>query len=52
MPCKGADSAELSRQSTSEAVKIIQERMKASLEEIRGSVSRPSAQAGSEPPKG
>ena len=46
------DFAELSRQSTSEAVKIIQERMKASLEEIRGSVSRPSAQAGSEPPKG
>ena len=45
------DFAELSRQSTSEAVKIIQERMKASLEEIRGSVSRPSAQAGSEPPK-
>jgi len=26
--------------------------MKASLEEIRGSVSRPSAQAGSEPAKG
>ena len=46
------DSAELSRQSTSEAVKIIQERMKASLEEIRASVSRPSGQAGSEPPKG
>ena len=34
------DSAELSRQSTSEAVKIIQERMKASLEEMRGSVKK------------
>ena len=45
------DSAELSRQSTSEAVKIIQERMKASLEEIRGSVSRQGAQARSETPK-
>jgi phasin family protein len=41
------EQAELSRQSTSEAVKIIQERMKASLEEMRGSVSRQSAQ----PPK-
>jgi phasin family protein len=41
------ESAELSRQSTSEAVKIIQERMKASLEEMRGSVTRQSAQ----PPK-
>ncbi|MBV8106163.1 MAG: TIGR01841 family phasin [Hyphomicrobiales bacterium] len=41
------EQAELSRQSTSEAVKIIQERMKASLEEVRGSVSRQSAQ----PPK-
>ena len=45
------DSAELSRQSTSEAVKIIQERMKANLEEIRGSVSRQGAQARSETPK-
>jgi hypothetical protein len=42
------DSAELSRQSTSEAVKIIQERMKASLEELRGSLGR----AGSDRPKG
>ena len=46
------DSAELATQSTSEAVKIIQERMKASLEEIRGSVSRQSGQARSETPKG
>ncbi len=45
------DSAELSRQSTSEAVKIIQERMKANLEEIRGSVSRQGAHARSETPK-
>jgi phasin family protein len=43
------DSAELSRQSTSEAVKIIQERMKASLEEFRASVSHPAA--GSDKPK-
>jgi phasin family protein len=35
------DTAELSRQSTGEAVKIIQERMKASLEEMRGSVKKP-----------
>ena len=42
------EQAELSRQSTSEAVKIIQDRMKASLEEMRGSVSRQGAQ----PPKG
>jgi phasin family protein len=41
------EQAEVSRQSTSEAVKIIQDRMKASLEEMRGSVSRQSAQ----PPK-
>ena len=41
------EQAEVSRQSTSEAVKIIQDRMKASLEEARGSVSRQSAQ----PPK-
>jgi phasin family protein len=34
------DTAELSRQSTSEAVKIIQERMKASLEEMRSSVKK------------
>lgn len=34
------DSAELSRQSTGEAAKIIQERMKASLEEMRGSVKK------------
>ena len=40
------EQAELSRQSTSEAVKIIQDRMKASLEEVRGSVSR------AQPPKG
>ena len=46
------DSAELATQSTSEAVKIIHERMKASLEEIRGSVSRQSGQARSETPKG
>ena len=46
------DSAELATQSTGEAVKIIQERMKASLEEIRGSVSRQSGQARSETPKG
>ena len=45
------DSAELSRQSSSEAVKIIQERMKASLEEIRASVSRQNAQARSDAPK-
>jgi len=45
------ESAELSKQSTADAVKIIQERMKANLEEIRASVSRQSAQAGSEPPK-
>ena len=32
------DSAELSRQSAAEAAKIIQERMKASLAELRGSV--------------
>ena len=42
------DSAELATQSTGEAVKIIQERMKASLEEIRGSVSRQSGHARSE----
>ena len=35
------DTAEVSRQSTAEAAKIIQERMKASLEEIRASVRRP-----------
>ncbi len=46
------DSAELATQSTSEAVKIIQERVKASLEEIRGSVNRQSGQARSETPKG
>jgi phasin family protein len=34
------DTAELSRQSTSEAVKIIQERMKATLEEMRSSVKK------------
>ena len=34
------DAAETSRQSTAEAVKIIQDRMKASLEEVRGSVRR------------
>ena len=45
------DSAELSKQSTGDAVKIIQERMKASLEEIRASVSRQSAQARSDAPK-
>jgi phasin family protein len=44
------DSAELSRQSTTDAVKIIQGRMKASLEEMRG-ISRQSAQAPSETPK-
>jgi phasin family protein len=45
------DSAEQSRQSTTDAVKIIQERMKASLEEMHGSVSRQSAQSRSETPK-
>ena len=40
------DSAQLTRQSTGEAVKIIQERMKESLEELRGSVSRGGAQGG------
>ena len=34
------DSAQLTRQSTGEAVKIIQERMRESFEELRGSVSR------------
>jgi phasin family protein len=34
------DSAELSKESTSEAVKIIQDRMKASLEELRGTVTK------------
>jgi phasin family protein len=43
------DTAEMSRQSTSEAVKIIQERMKASLEEVRASVRR--AAPGSDKPK-
>ena len=45
------ESAELSKQSTADAVKIIQERMKANLEEIRASVSRQSAQAPSDAPK-
>ena len=45
------ESVELSKQSTGDAVKIIQERMKASLEEIRASVSRQSAQARSDAPK-
>jgi phasin family protein len=35
------ESAQLARQSTGDAVKIIQSRLKESLEEIRGSVSRP-----------
>lgn len=35
------ETAELTKQSTSEAVKIIQERLKDSLQEIRGSVTRP-----------
>jgi phasin family protein len=34
------EAAETSRQSTAEAVKIVQERMKASLEEFRASISR------------
>ena len=43
------EAAETSRQSTAEAVKIIQDRMKASLEEVRASVSR--AAPGSDKPK-
>ena len=35
-----ADSAATTRQSTAEAVKIIQDRVKASLEEMRASISR------------
>lgn len=34
------DTAEMSRQSTAEAARILQERMKASLEEVRASVRR------------
>jgi len=44
------DSAQLTRQSTSEAVKIIQERMKESLEEIRGSIARGGGLQGGEKP--
>ena len=43
------ESAEASLQSTAEAVKIIQERMKANLEELRSSVSRHAE--GSDKPK-
>jgi phasin family protein len=43
------DSADLSRQSTTEAVKIIQDRMKASLEELRGSVTRQAGAASDKP---
>jgi len=43
------EAAETSRQSTAEQMKIIQERMKAGLEEIRASMSR--AAAGSDKPK-
>ena len=43
------EAAEASRQSTTEAVKIIQERMKANLEELRSSVSRHAE--GSDKPK-
>jgi len=44
------DSAQLTRQSTSEAVKIIQERMKESLEEIRGSIGPGGGLQGGEKP--
>jgi phasin family protein len=44
------DSAQLTRQSTSEAVKIIQERMKESLEEIRGSMGRGGGLQGGDKP--
>ncbi|MBV9286477.1 MAG: TIGR01841 family phasin [Hyphomicrobiales bacterium] len=43
------ETADVSRQSTAEAARIIQERMKASLEELRGSLRR--AQPGAEKPK-
>ena len=43
------EAADVSRQSTAEAVRIIQERMKASLEEVRASIRRPAP--GSDKPK-
>ena len=43
------EAADVSRQSTTEAARIIQERMKASLEELRASIRR--AQPDSEKPK-
>ena len=47
------EAAQTSKQSAAVQVKIVQERMKASLEEIRASLTRPEARtAGSDKPKG